>query len=121
MAKVVFGSKTSRNAWLRLTRGITIVFLLTHQTWAGILCHCLYENTAQHASQMAHSCCPLAHHSSSGTSTECAGESADSSPTEELTPGADHQLCGNQFGALSQNVRACCHSAPQTDAQEMTI
>ena len=99
---------TSRTAWRRLAQGIAILFLLTHQGWDGIVCHCRQEDDAQ----MAHACCLAAHHSGSAVSTEQMGEvTHESAPcSEEGAPGND-----DQFGALPQSAMVCCHDAPQAE------
>ena len=123
MGKEEVAGTTSRDTWRRLVQGIAIFFLLTSQAWADITCNCRQESIAQHASQIAHSCCPSTHRSSSDRNEECADRSGYSLPifTAEEAPGANNQSCSNEFVDLSQNTRTCCQSSPQSDAQEMTI
>src|SRR5262249_25519024 len=123
ITKARFAALTGPVARRRLACGIVILFLLMHQAWAGIVCQCHHEESAQQASQMAHSCCQASRHSGSVMGTDCGCEAAHSSPScgEEGGAGIENQHAGDQFGALAQGVTACCHSAPQTDAQEITI
>jgi len=117
VTKAGFASLTSRVAWRRRAHGIAIGVLLTHQAWAGIICHCQHENGAQQDSQIAHACCVSAHHSDSAT-TEQAGETAhlSTSCSEEGVPGTDDQL-----GALPQGALVCCRASPRAEAQGITI
>lgn len=115
MIKTGFVNLTSRVAWRRLAQGVAILFLLTHQAWAGIICLCQNENDAQQDSQMAHACCPAAHHSGSGVSTEEAGESTQTSCPEEGALGIDDQCSDGQSGTLLQGAMVCCHETPQAE------
>ncbi len=115
VTKAGFASLTSRAAWQRLAQGIAILFMLTHQAWAGIVCHCQNENDAQQGSQIAHACCLAAHHSGSAVSTEQAGETTQASYSEEGALGTDDQCTDNQSGTLPRGAMVCCHDAPQAE------
>jgi hypothetical protein len=118
VTKVGFASLTSRVAWRKLAQGIAILFLFTHQAWAGIVCHCQHENGAQ----MSHACCRAEHHSGSAVNIEQVGETSHSpvSCSEAGAPGIESQSSINQFGALSQSAMICCHDALQAE-QNATI
>jgi len=118
VTKAGFASLTSRVAWRRLAHGVAIVFFLTHQAWAGVICHCQHENGAQQGLQIAHAFCLSAHHPGSASSTQQAGETShlSASCSEEGAPGTDDQL-----GALPQSAMVCCHPAPQAEVQGITI
>ena len=120
MTKIGFASLTSRGAWRRLAQGIAILFMLTHQAWAGMVCHCQNENDAQQSSQIAHACCLAAHHSGSAVSAEQAGEATQASRLEEGALGTDDRCSDDQSGTLSQGAMVCCHDAPQAE-QNATI
>lgn len=103
---------------------MAIVFLLTHQAWGGIICHCQHENSSQQISQSAHACCHEGHHSGVAEGTQPVSEQAHSSAScsEERAPGsaADRESEG-QLGALPQGEMVCCHAAPQAEVQGITI
>lgn len=109
VTKAGFANLTSRVAWRRLAQGIAILFLLTHQAWAGIICHCQNENNAQQGSQIDHACCPAGQHSGSAVSTEQAG------CPEEGALDTDDQCSDGQSGTLLQGAMVCCHEAPQAE------
>jgi len=114
VTKAGFASLTSRAAWQRLAQGIAILFMLTHQAWAGIVCHCQKENNAQQGLQIAHACC-FAHHSGSAVSIEQAGESTQTSCPKEEALDTNHQCSDDQSGTLPQGAMVCCHEAPQAE------
>ena len=116
VTKTGFASLTSRAAWRRLAQGIAILFMLTHQAWAGIVCHCLREDDAQ----MVPACCLAAHHSGSAVSTEQAGEATQASCSEDGALGTDDRCSDDQSGTLPQGAMVCCHDAPQAE-QNATI
>ncbi len=119
VTKAGFASLTSRAAWQRLAQGFAILFMLTHQAWAGIVCHCQKENDAQQGSQISHACCLAMHHSGSAVSTEQAGESTQTSCPEEGALDTDDQYPDGQSGILPQGAMVCCHEAPQAEKNAM--
>lgn len=123
MAKTGFAYLTSRAAWRRLVQGMAIVFLLTHQAWGGIICHCQHEDRTHRISQTAHACCHDGHHSGVAEGAQSFGEPTHSpaSCSEESTPGSatDCESEG-QLGAAPQGEMVCCHAAPQAEVQGIT-
>lgn len=123
-AKTGFAYLTSRDAWRRLAQGMAIVFLLTHQAWGGIICHCQHEDSTQQISQTAHACCHDGHHSGVAEGVPSVSEPVHSpaSCSEESTPGsAVGQRSEGQLGALPQGEMVCCQAAPQAEVQGITI
>lgn len=123
-AKTGIAYLTSRFAWRRLVRSMAIVFLLTHQAWGGIICHCQHEDSTPQVSQSAHACSPEGHHSGVGEGAQPVSEQAPStaSCSEERVPGsAADRESEEQLGALSQGEMVCRHAALQAEVQGITI
>jgi hypothetical protein len=103
-------SKASRQApWSALMRGILLSLLFTHQTWAGIICHCALKSESQHV------CCQTAHHSPS-----LAGADAD---MRHSTPCSDEgePLPDDQRKGAPQGEEACCHVSPQAEGRTVEV
>lgn len=118
-AKAGFSLDISQIDWRRLVQVIALLFLLTQQAWAGLLCHCQHEDEGQ----MSHACCLTAHHCASAEAAECAGEPAhaESSCADE-TESADQILSADNSCTAPQPAMAncCCDAAPQTEPQAIT-
>jgi hypothetical protein len=116
--KTRFAALTDRAAWRRLVRGIALLFLLTHQAWAGIICHCEPDDAAQ----MAHACCLAAQHSDPAVNNEPANEAVHSPAAcaEKGAPGTDNRPSDDQLCTTPQIATACCHAAPSAEVQGIT-
>jgi hypothetical protein len=92
-----------------LMRGIALLLLLTHSSWAGIICSC------SHQDEFEHSCCYTAQHDDK---TIEAGQEADTHSShctiEEMPAPA-------QLDNQPQSVTVCCYPGQQASAQTIAI
>ncbi len=105
----VFGKASRQAPWRALLRGILLSLLFTHQTWAGIICHCALGNAPQHA------CCQTAHHSQRTTGTAADTHSAAPCPNESEPSSDDQQK------TAPQGEGGCCYLSPQAEARTVEI
>lgn len=123
MAKAGFASLTRRVGWRRLAQGVVILFLLTHQAWAGAICHCQGENGSEQDLQMAHACCAAAHHADFHENQEQAAEIALTPATGsgERTHATDGQHLDYGCNELESAAIECCQAESQLAVQGISI
>lgn len=90
-------------------RGILLSLLFTHQSWAGVICHCARESESQHA------CCQTAHHAPSHAEAD-AGTHHSTPCSDESEPPSD-----NQRRIAPRGEEDCCYVSPQAEAQTVEI
>lgn len=110
--KAQIGTTFIRATSRALTRGIVLLLLLTHQSWAGVFCKCTHQDKSQHT------CCSAARRNETAAQMRQEGLVAHAPPhcasEEATTP-------DSQFKNLLQSAMKCCSAAPQSDAQGVAV
>jgi hypothetical protein len=103
-------SKAARQApRSALMRGILLSLLLTHQAWAGVICHCVLESESLRA------CCQTDHYS-----PPMAGANADTRHSTPC-PGEGEPLPDDQRNGAPQGEEACCYVSPQAEGRMVEV
>ena len=116
-AKAGFTFNVSRINWRALMRGSLLLLLFTHQSWAGIVCHCALQGSAQNDSQ--HQCHHAAHLSKStlGTEQEVLADHHSTSCSGESTAIPNGGIETSPQGATV----CCCHATPSAEVQAVSV
>jgi len=110
--KAQIGTALIRATMRALMRGVVLLLLFTHQSWASIICGC------NHSDESDHACCHTAQHDNPAVEAHRQGSDVHSSShcAGEEMPAPD-----TQFDNSPQSAMMCCHSSPQTDAQGVAV
>lgn len=106
------GNRLIRTARRAMARGFALLLFLTHPSWAGVICHCNYQQEFQHSG------C----HASQQTNLMTGQRQEDTNSYNSPHCASEEEAVSNvQLDNLSLSAMACCDVAPQADIPGVAV